>query len=583
MGVALTNTDYWTVVFDLERFVTKANGNFTVRVEEMTTLTATFPTNKDEWVIWGGILYRANTNIIAGDQYVENSNITKITVEEVVGYVERLKTTAKDNLVNAINELFDGEVDINNIIGALSNLATTDKTSIVNAINELVTAMGALSNLATTDKTSVVNAINEVLSTANARINTLNNYIGNLQNLNTTDKSSIVNAINEVLNTITSDISTAIATINATIGNLSTLVTADKSSVVNAINETKGELNALSQLFNGLVIPKNRQIIIIGDSYGMRNTPNYMQFLTARYPDNIRGQALSSYGFVPFTSNNKNFYNILYDYFTSQMTSAERALITDVVYLGGWNDAHRIALGEADGNSILGYIHNAIRDTTADFPNCKVWIGFNGWQSYGALENVPAGETYPSFDNLRATELVYTSFIYPNGYTLKAIKYIMRDPHNIDETFFHPNGSGGYRMAYALIGELFGHWDYNQYYNIGMSNLENVGVITVMAGYWAIENDRVDLLINIRCNGSVTDGLIGKLKQSETFGTTTDGSPVIVCAFNGTVNGSTYAGSMLLTLSNTGNLVVRLPDFTSVTSLNGRVYGRATINNKYNF
>ena len=37
VGVTLTDTDYWAVVFDLEQFVTKANGNFTVRVEEQTT------------------------------------------------------------------------------------------------------------------------------------------------------------------------------------------------------------------------------------------------------------------------------------------------------------------------------------------------------------------------------------------------------------------------------------------------------------------------------------------------------------------------------------------------------------------
>ena len=108
VGVILTDTNYWTVVFDLERFVTRANNNFTIRVEESTTLTATFPTNQGEWVVWNGTLYEAQTNIIAGDQYVVDSNIKRITIEEM------------KNLIYQTN-------------GTLSDLATSDKTSIVNA------------------------------------------------------------------------------------------------------------------------------------------------------------------------------------------------------------------------------------------------------------------------------------------------------------------------------------------------------------------------------------------------------------------------------------------------------------------
>ena len=85
VGVALTNPDYWTVVFNLEQFVTKANNNFTPRVEENTTLNATFATDAGQWVVWGGELYQALSNIIAGDQYVIDSNIRRITVEDITG------------------------------------------------------------------------------------------------------------------------------------------------------------------------------------------------------------------------------------------------------------------------------------------------------------------------------------------------------------------------------------------------------------------------------------------------------------------------------------------------------------------
>ena len=182
LGVALTNEDYWTVVFDLEQFVTKANNNFTLRVEEQTTTTATFPTNNGEWVIWGGLLYEAQTNIIAGDQYVVDSNIKRVTVED-----------AKNTLYTYIDS----------IAGDLNNLSTTDKSNLVAAINEVLTTLvntsGDLSNLSTTDKSNLVAAINEVLTGLNDEITNRENADGDLSQLQTTNKSSLVSAINEVM------------------------------------------------------------------------------------------------------------------------------------------------------------------------------------------------------------------------------------------------------------------------------------------------------------------------------------------------------------------------------------------------
>lgn len=146
MGVALTNTDYWTVVFDLGSFVVRAAKNFSNRYEAETTLTATFPSSVDDWLVWGDTLYVVISNIVAGDQYVINSNIKRITMEEVC-----------DALAQAIDTL-------DTKVGYLNDLNTTDKSSIVNAINEVLDDVGDITNLNTTDKTNIVNAINEVNS-----------------------------------------------------------------------------------------------------------------------------------------------------------------------------------------------------------------------------------------------------------------------------------------------------------------------------------------------------------------------------------------------------------------------------------
>ena len=150
-GVIITNTDYWTVVFDLGNFVVKMAQNLCTIYEPDTTLTATVPSNYNDWLIWNDILYR-NINpggIIAGDTYIEGSNIEAFTIEDVVGHIQDLNTTDKNNLVAAINEVLQTLIDT---CGDLNDLNTTDKTNLVAAINEV------LNNLITyIDNTNIAN------------------------------------------------------------------------------------------------------------------------------------------------------------------------------------------------------------------------------------------------------------------------------------------------------------------------------------------------------------------------------------------------------------------------------------------
>ena len=189
-GVNISNTDYWTVIFDLGAFVIRAAKNFTNRFEAETTLTATFPSNVGDWLVWGDVLYEVISPIIAGDQYVENSNIKHITMEEVV-----------NTLVQAID-------DVDNKIGDLDDLTTVVKTSVVDAINEIVSNIGDLSTLTTSDITSIVNAINsEVTDRTNADtliLNQLNNLglvsvkdYGAVGDGVTDDSQAFIDAIND--------------------------------------------------------------------------------------------------------------------------------------------------------------------------------------------------------------------------------------------------------------------------------------------------------------------------------------------------------------------------------------------------
>lgn len=67
------------------------------------------------------------------------------------------------------------------------------------------TAIGDLTNLTTTAKSDLVNAVNEVaggVSTNAGAISSTNTNIGTLANLDTSNKTSIVNAINELVSSI---------------------------------------------------------------------------------------------------------------------------------------------------------------------------------------------------------------------------------------------------------------------------------------------------------------------------------------------------------------------------------------------
>ena len=243
-GVALTNTDYWTVVFDLGQFVVRASKNFSLHYEADTTTSATFASTAGDWLVWGDTLYKALVNITPGDTYVVDGNIEHFTMEELVGHLDDLLTTDKTSIVNAINELASRT-------GELDDLTTTDKTSIVNAINELDSRTGELNDLATTDKSSIVNAINELDGYCDGLANgynILDSHIGTLNNLTTTDKTSLVNAINEI---------------DGDVGDLNNLTTTDNTSIVNAINELENDISNTADAFHYL---RGKKILIIGDS-----------------------------------------------------------------------------------------------------------------------------------------------------------------------------------------------------------------------------------------------------------------------------------------------------------------------------
>jgi len=148
VGVAITNPDYWTVVFDLGSFVTRAAKNLANRYEADSTTTATFNTPAGNWLVWGDTLYRALVNITAGDSYIVDGNIKRFTMEDVIGHLTDLIPVNRNNLVEAINWEVENRRDADGDLQTAINTETTNRQN----------ADGALQTAIDTERTNRQNA-----------------------------------------------------------------------------------------------------------------------------------------------------------------------------------------------------------------------------------------------------------------------------------------------------------------------------------------------------------------------------------------------------------------------------------------
>ena len=205
IGVALSRTEYWSVVFDLGRFITLAASNFANSYEPVLTTTATMTTSEGNWVVWNSLLYKAKNDIHVGDRYVVDGNIERYTIEMFFDELDSKLTTLINNEATARtnadtdlhNEIITESVERDNADDALRDDIEAETSARIEAINTEVTAR-------TNADTTLQNNINAEATARTNADNTLNSKIGNLSNLNTSNKSSIVSAINSIIGDIPS-------------------------------------------------------------------------------------------------------------------------------------------------------------------------------------------------------------------------------------------------------------------------------------------------------------------------------------------------------------------------------------------
>lgn len=147
-GVSISNTAYWSVIFDLQQIIGNISANLTIH-DNGSSPTLLGSVNEGDWILWNNKLYVALAPLVAGTALIVDSNISAATVEQLtkdytdalaslVGSLADLNTSDKTSIVNAINSLLS---DIQTLVGSLSDLTTSDTSSIVNAINSLKLAL----------------------------------------------------------------------------------------------------------------------------------------------------------------------------------------------------------------------------------------------------------------------------------------------------------------------------------------------------------------------------------------------------------------------------------------------------------
>lgn len=130
-GVALTNSEYWTVIFDLD--IAQANNNITLR-DDGNNVVSTFESAVGDWLLWKGTLYKVTREIELAQAYLVGYNLERYTVEH---FIADLKS-------NLLNEISDTYTEIMNAVGDLNDLDTQTKVNLVAAINEIFSKVASV-------------------------------------------------------------------------------------------------------------------------------------------------------------------------------------------------------------------------------------------------------------------------------------------------------------------------------------------------------------------------------------------------------------------------------------------------------
>ena len=221
------------------------------------------------------------------------------------------------------------------------------------------------------------------------------------------------------------------------------------------VEEYRKETGALSSKVEQIT---NRNIIVIGDSYGKgwdqagnQYTP-YTTFASQYTGVPIKNESESGAGFAN-TGDEGNTFAGLISKVANAMTKDERDKVTDVMFIGGFND--RIH----SSTEIISGMTACLSICKNSFVNAKYRCGMIGWSTYS-----------PDYASLNAVMYRYQREFTPRGGGyITNIDRVMHSYGLFADDGIHPNQNGHVFIGLALA----------DYINCYDNNIQTVGRTTV--------------------------------------------------------------------------------------------------------
>ena len=195
----------------------------------------------------------------------------------------------------------------------------------------------------------------------------------------------------------------------------------------------------------GLITGAGRNYIFIGDSYAF-NESAWIGKVVSKLGSRIgsyRNWAVSGAGFI---SPGGTWLETMQTN-TQGLTAEEKAAITDIVVVGGLNDAQP----DLDVAVLDLAIETFCNYCKANFPNANIHIGYCG----SAMTNstVIAGRTVPFRKKAMQT---YATCAKHGACFIKGLENVMSDHALFGSDKLHPNTAGGENIANAIVQYLIG-------------------------------------------------------------------------------------------------------------------------------
>lgn len=184
-GISITNTDFWTPVFDLSQLFGNFNDNISFHNEYLNIVsTHVYPIGS--WLIWKNNLYLVTQAISLGDALNPGVNIVRRSVEELVDALKTALEAAISDNSNKIAHIFD-DITVNNEADNVTASASysVDEWIIWNndlyVVTAAITAGDTLTPGTNIDKKSLEDIITTLATTLGTAISNNTSEINNIK------------------------------------------------------------------------------------------------------------------------------------------------------------------------------------------------------------------------------------------------------------------------------------------------------------------------------------------------------------------------------------------------------------------